>query len=228
MPAWFFDLCNLESGDAATLALARTTFRQYFPRGIQPNTPVGVLSKLAMAAATLGDADAVRVLVPNQIRAIVPERGTAYRNGGVLANRMTLREGLQALDAERLGRAAEALHLALLQSNPSAPGEDPVLRVFAAWPTQWNARYTLLGRGAFLVSSSIQNGQVEFVELESRAGADCRLRNPWQTGATVYRDGRKAETIHGPLLHFATRKGERLMLLPEGHSPVALRHAEAD
>lgn len=41
-------------------------------------------------------------MLPNQIRAIAPERATAYRHGGVLANRMTLREGTQAVDAECL------------------------------------------------------------------------------------------------------------------------------
>jgi len=51
--------------------------------------------------------------------------------GGVLLNRMTLREGPQALDAERLGRAAEALHLALMQSAPPEPGADCVISVFS-------------------------------------------------------------------------------------------------
>jgi hypothetical protein len=90
-------------------------------------------------------------LIPNQIRALTPERNTAYKNGGVLANRMTLREGPQALDAQRLGRAAEALHLALLQSAPPGPGEDSVICLFAACPKEWSARFTLLARG---VSSS--------------------------------------------------------------------------
>src|SRR6516165_12261454 len=115
---------------------------------------------MAIAGAQLRRVDAVRYMIPAQIEARVPERGTAYKGGAVLANRMTLREGPQALDAERLGRAAEALHLALLQSNPPAPGEDPVLHVFPAWPKDWNARFRLLARGAFLVSSAIEDGKV--------------------------------------------------------------------
>ena len=95
-----------------------------------------------LAAASLGRADAVRIMIPNQIRGTA-ERSTAYKNGGALSNRMMLREGPQALDAERLGRASEALHLALLQSNAPAPGEDGIIHVFPAWPKEWSAQYKL-------------------------------------------------------------------------------------
>jgi hypothetical protein len=222
---WFFDLCNVETRDAETLAIARTTFAQYLRGGLNPRMSVSVLSKLPIAAASLGRADAVQIMLPNQIRAIAPERATAYKNGGVLANRMTLREGPQALDAERLGRAAEALHLALLQSNPPAPGEDPILHVFPAWPTAWNARFALLARGAFLVSSSMRNGQVGFVELQSQAGVECRLRNPFAGEAAVYRDGKQAETVSGSLLRFPTRKGETLVIVAAGTTPASFTRA---
>ena len=219
LPMWFFDLCNVEAHERDTFAIAQATFNQLLPNGLQPDTPVGVLSKMAIAAASLGQADAVRTLIPNQMRS------TGRRNGSVLANRMTLAEGPQALDAERLGRAAEALHLALLQSNPPAPAEDPVLHVFPAWPKQWNARYTLLARGGFLVTSSMRNGSVDFIKLESQAGATCKLRNPFLVGVDLYRDGSKAETLHGSILEFKTRKGERIGILPSGAHSTKLHHA---
>jgi hypothetical protein len=220
MPMWLFDFCNVEARDRQVFETARNTFAASLRGGLTPKTPVSVLSKLAMAAASVGRADAVRVLVPNQIRALAPERGTAYKGGGVLDNRMTLREGPQAIDAQRLGRAAEAMHLALLQSNPPAPGEDPILHVFPAWPKEWNAQYTLAARGAFLVSSSMEGGRIEFVAVESQAGTGCRLRNPWGDGGVdLYRDGRKAETLTGSLLRFATRKGERIVAVPAGAAP---------
>ena len=40
------------------------------------------------------------------------------------------------------------------------------------------------------------------------------MRNPFGGGVTLYRDGRRADTLRGELLRFATRKGERLRLLP--------------
>jgi hypothetical protein len=213
LPMWFFDLCHVESRDRQRLEVANTTFSQFFRNGLSERTPASVLSKIPMAAASLGRADAVRILIPNQIRALAPERATAYKGGGVLANRMTLREGPQALDAQRLGRAAEALHLALLQSNPPEPGEDPVMHVFPAWPREWDARYSLFSRGAFVVSASMRQGRVEFVEIESQAGADCRVRNPFAGDVALYRNGRKAETLSGSLLQFPTAKGEKLLLV---------------
>ncbi len=222
LPMWFFDLCNLESRDAGMLRLANTTFDAYFPHGITAETPVGVLSKLPIAASILGRSEAVRYLIANQIRAITPERKTAYRNGGVLANRMTLREGPQGLDAERLGRAAQALHLALLQSAPAAPGEEPVVRVFPAWPKDWDARFTLLARGAFLVTSSMTNGTAHSVELVSNAGAPCRLRNPWANAEIeIHRNGAPVETLTGPLLSFETKKGEPIIVQPKRNRQAA-------
>jgi Glycoside hydrolase family 95, C-terminal domain len=152
------------------------------------------------------------------------EREQAYRGGAVLANRLTLREGHQAMDAQRLGRATEALHLALLQSNPARPAGDPVLRVFAAWPKQWDAAFRLLARGAFLVASSMKSGRIEFVEIESLAGAECRLRNPWpQSAVTLFRDSRRSEELEGPLLQFATRKGETIIAAPRGIDPAGFK-----
>src|SRR5258708_2384466 len=92
LPMWFFDLCNVESRDRQTLEVANATFPQFFRNGLTAQTPVSVLSKVAIAAASLGRAEAVHFLIPNQIRALAPKRATSYQNGGVLANRMTLRE----------------------------------------------------------------------------------------------------------------------------------------
>lgn len=213
LPQWFFDLCNLESTDAEAQAVANATFDGYFPGNITADTPVGVLSKLPMAAATLGRAEAVRYLIPNQMRTLRREREAAYGGGRPLANRLSLREGHEALDAQRLGRAAEALHLALLQSNPPEPAGEAVIRVFPAWPRDWEASYTLRARGAFLVSSAWRAGEVDFVELQSEAGAPCRLRNPWgEARVRLTRDGRAAEELAGGLLAFSTRAGERIVV----------------
>jgi Glycoside hydrolase family 95, C-terminal domain len=97
----------------------------------------------------------------------------------MMRNRLSLREGPGAIECERLGRIAEAVHTALLQSAPPHPGEDAIIRVFPAWPREWDASFKLLTRGAFLVSSSIKSGTIESVRIESLAGAECRLRNPW-------------------------------------------------
>ena len=69
-----------------------------------------------------------------------------------MANRMDQREGRQTTSAQRLGRAADALHNALVQSVGAGPAADPVIRVFPACPHEWDAAFTLLCRGGFLVT----------------------------------------------------------------------------
>jgi hypothetical protein len=187
LPMFLFDLVN--SGPNAETAM--NTFNAALRNGIGPQTNVSVLSKMAIAASQLRRADAVRYMIPAQIESRVAERGTAYKGGGVLSNRMQLREGPQALDAQRLGRAAEALHLALLRSNPPGPGEDPVIEPFAAWPKEWTARFKLAARGGFVVT-----GSADTIEVEATVGGECRLKNPWT--------GRNEQ--------FTLRKGEKRLL----------------
>jgi hypothetical protein len=216
MPVWFFDLCNLES-DPGMLTIANATYDAYFQKGINTSTPVYVLSKLAVAGAQLGREEATRYLIPNQLRTAEIE---------VMANRMDLREGFQTTSVQRLGRAADALHYALCQSAPHSPGEDPVIRVFAAWPREWNATYSLLCRGRFVVTSSLQKGRIEFVEVVSQAGSDCRIRNPWPgQEVTLYRNGKKMKSSTADLLTFSTRKNDRFVLVARGDRPDQFKHS---
>ena len=206
MPPWFFDLCTLQSRDTASLRIARNTYNNYYPQGIDKKTKVFVLSKLPVAGVTLGLTAATEFLIPAQLRTaeITP-----------LRNRMDLREGAQTTSVQRLGRAAEALQLALCQSLPPAPGEDPVIRVFPAWPKHWNARFKLLTRSAFLVSASFANGQVEFVQAEALANSVLRLDNPWKGRRVAIYSGKKLirESIDQQIVFPAT-KGTLLRFEP--------------
>lgn len=214
LPMWFFDLVNLEA-PADLRELAGATFDRAYRAGIGPTTAVGVLSKWAIAGATLGRAEATRFLVPNQIRSIAAERPAAYLGGRPLANRLALREGAQAMDAQRLGRAAEALQLALLQSAPGAPAGDPVIHVFPAWPDDWDARFVLRARGAFVVTAERKEGKTLFVELQSEAGGTCRLRNPWPSRTVrILRNGRPWREASGPLLILETTRGDLIKVTP--------------
>ena len=64
-------------------------------------------------------------------------------------------------------------------------------------------------------------GNVEFVEIHSQSGGECRLRNPWgdQAGVTVYKDGRKFKDMNGFLLTFDTVKGEKFVIVQKDSSP---------
>jgi hypothetical protein len=214
MPMWFFDLCTLENTDPETMKIANATYSAYFRNGVNANTRVGVLSKLGVTAAMMGRADHVRYLLPNQVNT---------RETPILANRMDLREGQQTTSVQRLGRAADTLHNALCQSVPAAPGNEPVIHVFPAWPKEWDAAFTLLARGAFLVSSAYRGGKVPLVEIQSPLGGPCLLANPWgASDVTLYRNGKKAEDLAGEMLAFPTQKGETIVVTPRGTAPSAV------
>jgi hypothetical protein len=72
----------------------------------------------------------------------------------------------------------------------------------------------------------MQHGHVEFVEVRSQLGGECRLRNPWVTeGTTLYRDGKRVEDLAGPLLRLPTRSGETLILVRKGTAPEQFKRA---
>ncbi|MCF7973192.1 MAG: glycoside hydrolase [Phycisphaerae bacterium] len=206
MPMWFFDLCTLENPDNDTLQLANNTLDGY------RQSNIGVLSKIGVTAAMMGRADWVKMLLPDQL--LNPDRAP------IMANRMDQREGRQTTSAQRLGRVADALHNALLQSVPPGPAQNPVIRVYPAWPKQWDAAYTLLARGAFLVSSSMTGGQIEFVQIQSQKGGECRLRNPWpDRTVTLHRNGDRGEDLSGSLLTFSTSVDETIVVAIKGVTP---------
>lgn len=208
MPVWFFDLCNLESDNKELLKIANATFDSYFPNGINAETRVNVLSKLAVVGSYLGRSESTRYLIPNQVQTAESE---------VLPNRMTLREGYQTNGVQRLGRVADALHLALVQSAPAAPGGKPVIRVFPAWPENWDAAFTLLGRGNFLITSSVQNNSVEFIEIKSQSGNDCLIHNPWPgKKVSLFVNDKEEKTFSGNLLEFSTEINGNYTLVKKG------------
>ena len=196
---------------------ANNTLDAQLRRGMGPQTRVPTLSRLPIAAAAMGRADTVRFLVPAQM--LHNERPTA--DGiEIFRNRFALREGPGATECERLGRGAEALHTALLQSAPPTPGDAPLIRVFPAWPKEWDVHFKLLTRGAFLISAAMKDSKITFVEIQSNAGGVCRLVNPWEAAkVSIYRDGKSAETIGGPLLELPTARGEHIVVVPQG-SPL--------
>jgi len=205
MPTWYFDLCNKAAGSPLT-GVAENTFDAFFPRGITATTRVGVLSRLPIAGIRLGHAEVTRYLIPNQLHTEETE---------AMPNRMDQREGRQTTNVERLGRAAEALQEALVQSVPRAPGEAPVIYVFPAWPRQWDANFELLCRGDFLVSASMLHGAVSTVQITAQAGGTCRLANPWPGGsAVIYKNGKRWQSSSAKLLVFPTNTEDVFHILP--------------
>lgn len=216
LPVWFFDLCTLET-TGPMRETGEVTAARFVPSPIAAGRRPGVLSKVSLLAATMGRADAVKVLVPAQM-----EGGS---QGVLLANRMDLKEGVQTQGVERMGNAADALATALCQSFPAGPAQLSLIRIFPAWPTDWDADFTLLERGGFLVSSAMRGGKIEFVEVQSQVGGECRIRRPWEGSVVLYRNDSRGETLDVDLLKFDTAKGDDIVLVRPGNDPTKLRRS---
>ncbi|HEV2331167.1 MAG TPA: hypothetical protein VGY56_20485, partial [Verrucomicrobiae bacterium] len=136
----------------------------------------------------------------------------------IFRNRLRLREGPGAIDAEHIGGLASGIHETMLSSGTNSL--DPAISIFNEWPEDWDAAFQLLAHGAFLISSAHIHGRIPFVEIRSQAGGDCVLNNPWShETATLYRDGARAENLSGDLLKFPTMKGDDIILVPAGTKP---------
>lgn len=98
------------------------------------------------------------------------------------------------------------------------------MSLFNAWPKDWDAAFTLLARGGFLVSSAQRSGRIPLVEIVSQNGGTCRLVNPWRgAAATLHRDGSEVHELSGETLVFPTTRGETVVLVRKGSPPRPVR-----
>lgn len=175
-------------------------------------------SRFLEDAAKLGMADELEVMFYSQYKMFQDTPNLLHDQGDYYS-------------AEGYGTFASAIQQALNQSNAPLPGEDAVIRVFPAWPKTWDAKYKLLAKGGFLVSSSMVDGEIEYVEIESQLGGECQIRNPWDSKVDIYRNGVKSETFKSKengLLKFDTEAGERIVLVPKGADTEQYRTAAVE
>jgi len=100
-----------------------------------------------------------------------------------------------------------------------------LLRLFPVWPKDRDARFARIRCwGAFLVTSALRNGAVQFVEIHSERGRDCTMVNPWPgRKVKIHRGDGGAETISGERFTFDTAAGETVLLGPSDVSLKELR-----
>ncbi|HTQ31190.1 MAG TPA: DUF5703 domain-containing protein [Opitutaceae bacterium] len=135
----------------------------------------------------------------------------------IFRNRLRLREGPGAIDAEHIAGLSFGIQSSLLTDTVTSDLSHVTMQVFPAWPKDWDVSFRLLARGAFVVTSAQKDGKIQFVELKSGLGSTCELANPWgEAGVTVYRDGKTGETLSGKTLEIPTTKGETVIVVPEG------------
>jgi len=91
------------------------------------------------------------------------------------------------------------------------------IHLFPNWPMDQDASFgNLSACGGFLISSEVKQGKTAYVKIQSNAGQECRLVNPWPD-ATVRVSSNKqpAGSLSGALLKFPTQSGETLVLTPQ-------------
>lgn len=96
----------------------------------------------------------------------------------ILANRMTLREGPQAPDVQRLGHITSAIANAVCQGYPKAPGEEPVLYLFSSLPEKWDAQIRMQTTGGWQAEARAIAGKCTEAVLTG-GKRPLKMRNPW-------------------------------------------------
>jgi len=72
-----------------------------------------------------------------------------------------------------------------------------------------------LVRGGFLVSSTRREDEVELVQIHSRHGETCRLRNPWQRPCNVVEIDGEVRVLSGDVIQFNTQPGKTYRVAPQ-------------
>jgi hypothetical protein len=221
-PAEYYDLCAFGTDNRELHDRVLAEFNRQLAKGMSEMKKGATFSRVPIAACNLGLTEAIRHMLPALVQtrehsASLDYTGRGEWSIGVLRNRLGLDEGPGAIECERLGMASQVLHLSLLQSVPSAPGKEPINTLFPSWPREWDARFSLAARDAFVIGASLQNGKVAYVEIQSTKGGSCRVNNPWdQAELSLYRNGKEAGTVSGQLLVIATTAGDAVTLVPKG------------
>ena len=204
-PVFPFEDWTLETHDLKTDKIVQKAIdlAHWIPAIIN-GAKIGTAIRTPIVWSRAGRGDKLPVVLASYYAAFTP-----------LANGFSLFEGQQAHSIEHLGCISTALQEGLLQSLSPRPGQPEVLNICPAWPREWKASFRLLGRGGFLITAEVCNGEVEFVDIESRFGEICRVRNPWGKPCLVGEIGDATQELDGEILCFETECGKHYRLLPK-------------
>ena len=87
-----------------------------------------------------------------------------------------------------------------------------------------DASFSLRSKGDFLVTSRINSGNVDFIEVISQRGGLCTVRPYWgKQSVDLYRNNNKGQTLSAELLTFATQAGENIVIVKSGTKPADFR-----
>lgn len=212
-PCVYMDLCNIqtEKVDPDLYRIGRDTV-DYTLSLHDPDDAMYTMemSPWPRIQAGMGNSATLIRNISGQLRCVNAAREHCYygENGAKAPymNRLTAREGINAISAQRLGNAAAGLQMGLLQCSGGAPGLQGVIRLFPAWDLRHNAEFELYARDGFKVWGKAEDGVVAPVVITSTLGGPCLVVNPWRCAVAV--SSEDGQQIHeGETIRFETRKG---------------------
>jgi alpha-L-fucosidase 2 len=87
------------------------------------------------------------------------------------------------------------------------------IHLFPNWPMDQDASFGNLNAcGGFLIGSELRQGKVIYVKIQSTAGQDCHLVNPWPGRVRVSSSMKFPATLSEIILDLQTKPGEILVL----------------
>ena len=199
-PCVYFDMCTLETENVNPeyYRIGKNTLD--FLRKREGDSNRWWFNEMSWAPRMFAAMGEGETLLKNAIRQLNSESAKDEHcffeaNGSqpVYQNRLTAREGINAISAQRLGNVAAGLQMGLLQCSGGAPVLPPVIRVFPAWKKDWNAEFELHARGGFIVSAKQDHGTIEYVRIHAERDSKLRFVNPWDSPMIIEKDG-KLET----------------------------------
>jgi hypothetical protein len=221
LPLRKFDLCTMETSlvNPDLFALAQSTMDWHINRyGVSSRDMIFEMSGCPIALANLGRAEDLSRALITQINCDNAAYEYCYfdENGRVprFENRLTAREGVNAMSAQRLGNVSAAIQLALLQSGGGGPAEEPVIRLFPAFPkNKWNARFHLHAAGGFEIEASCEAGVPGKALIHSKLGRRLVVRNVWGKCRLMVNGG-DAGIQTGALIELDTKAGDMIEIMP--------------
>ncbi len=192
---------------------------------------------MAACAARMGMAEEALSCIRSHIRAFVNVNGYSLlgpsRFRG-LAPYMEERPGpewkIKLPNSESGGSFCAGINELLLRSLSGNTDGRPLMRVFPSIVPAWSeVRISRLrAQGAFLVTAELRDGRTAYVLIESEAGTECQLVNPWPGEAVVVKSGEEPvpHVVDGITISFETQRGKSYTVCPAGSTLDDLEMAQ--
>jgi hypothetical protein len=188
--------------DSATLRLVRNTFLN------QQNEGGNDLVFKNLQAARIGMLDIDKF--KRQVEYCLLPNGTASDRAIQVHGRYSDSGNYGFMD--HMGVWFENFALPVVINECMMQSYDRVIRLFPNWPQDKDARFfNLRAAGAFLVSSEIRKGEIQYIRIISEKGNDLKLINPFKNGARVI-SGDRVLKIKSGMIESPTEAGEVLII----------------